>query len=122
MRKVRVTKQAVMEAYDLVVPVGYCDLQYLLRFEQAVYYTAGVEGWHADLYVINVDYFDVVISTGYAPFGNLENVTYDMLSDYESKARGILCSTDYPMTIQNEMVSDLLKELCREFIEMHAFS
>ena len=58
-----------MNAYRNVIKVGYCDMQYALRWREPNFYTAGVYGWNADVYVI--DCYTVII-TGYRPFGNME--------------------------------------------------
>ena len=58
-----------MSAYRNVIKVGYCDLQDALKWREPNFYTAGVYGWNADVYVIDCD---TVIVTGYRPFGNVE--------------------------------------------------
>lgn len=86
-----------MNAYENVIRVSYCDLQDALKWHEPNFYTAGVYGWNADVYVID---YDTVIVTGYRPFGNIElprevintlnkcaesvtrNLTYDMARIY----------------------------------------
>lgn len=58
-----------MGAFDNVIKVGYCDMQDALKWREPNFYTAGVYGWNADVYVIDID---TVIVTGYRPFGNIE--------------------------------------------------
>ena len=58
-----------MGAFDNVIRVGYCDMQDALKWREPDYYTVGVYGWNADVYVIDCD---TVIVTGYRPFGNVE--------------------------------------------------
>lgn len=58
-----------MNAYSNVIKVGYCDMQDALKWREPNFYTAGVYGWNADVYVID---YDTVIVTGYRPFGNVE--------------------------------------------------
>ena len=67
--KTRITKKAIMSAYHNVIKVGYCHLQDALKWREPNFYTAGVYGWNADVYVID---YDTVIVTGYRPFGNVE--------------------------------------------------
>ena len=67
--KTKITKKAIMNAYRNVIKVGYCDMQYALRWREPNFYTAGVYGWNADVYVI--DCYTVIV-TGYRPFGNME--------------------------------------------------
>ena len=67
--KTQTTKKAIMNAYRNVIKVGYCDMQYALKWRVPNFYTVGVYGWNADVYVID---HDTVIVTGYRPFGNME--------------------------------------------------
>lgn len=52
-----------------VIKVGFCDMQDALKWREPNFYTVGVYGWNADVYVID---YDTVIVTGYRPFGNVE--------------------------------------------------
>ena len=67
--RTRTTKKAIMSAFENVIRVGYCDMQSALTWREPNFYTAGVFGWKADVYVIDRD---TVIVTGYRPFGNIE--------------------------------------------------
>ena len=67
--KTQITKKAIMSKYRNVIKVGYCDLQDALKWREPNFYTAGVYGWNADVYVLG---YDTVIVTGYRPFGNIE--------------------------------------------------
>ena len=58
-----------MNSYRNVIKVCYCDMQDALKWCEPNFYTAGVYGWNADVYVIDRD---TVIVTGYRPFGNME--------------------------------------------------
>lgn len=77
-------KRDVMENY-YTIPVGYCDLQRLLRYEDKIGYTAGVYGWNADIYAFG----NVAIVTGYRPFGEWER-PQGIIKKYEDKAEKIL--------------------------------
>ena len=67
--KTKTTKKAIMSTFENVISVGYCDLQDALKWREPNFYTVGVYGWNADVYVIDCD---TVIVTGYRPFGNTE--------------------------------------------------
>ena len=67
--KTKTTKKAIRSAFENVIRVGYCDMQDALKWREPDFYTAGVYGWNADVYVIDAD---TVIVTGYRPFGNVE--------------------------------------------------
>ena len=66
--KYRTTKKAINSSFKTKICVTYCGLQYLLECEQPMAYTTRKEGWGADIYMVNPN---VVIVTGYAPFGNV---------------------------------------------------
>lgn len=104
--KVKTTKKKIMENYDKIICVGYCDLQYLLRCKEASYYTDGVYGWNADIYICG----DVAIVTGYRPFGNIE-ANYAICKKYEDKAEMIVKSRDY------RVIDSQLNLLIFNFIE-----
>ena len=67
--KTQTTKKAIMSTFENVIRVGYCDMQYALKWREPNFYTAGAYGWNADVYVI--DAYTVIV-TGYRPFGNVE--------------------------------------------------
>ena len=67
--KTQTTKKAIMSAFENVIRVGYCDMELALMWREPNFYTAGVYGWNADVYVIDAK---TVIVTGYRPFGNME--------------------------------------------------
>ena len=79
--KFRTTKKAVNAGYGTRIEVGYADLQFLLKYKDAVAYTTRIEGWGADIY----DFGNVAIVTGYAPFGNFRP-DYDMVHRYDKAA------------------------------------
>lgn len=67
--KTPITKKSIMNAYSNVIKVGYCDMQDALKWREPNFYTVGVYGRNADVYVIDSD---TVIVTGCRPFGNVE--------------------------------------------------
>lgn len=103
--KIRTTKKAVTEAHGHVIPLSYCSAQYLLRYSQPIAYTAGTNGWNADVYDAGTD----AIVTGYRPFGDVR-VNYDTVNRYEQLAQQIVESnTDY--NVRRGLVLDLLRDL-----------
>lgn len=105
--KFKTTRKAVKENGGIILEVGYCDLQTLLRNVDPNAYTCGVYGWNADIYDID----GLTIVTGYRPFGNYEN--YDLVHEYEDKARKI--AKDYQ--VDWETRSEAVNKLLDEFIE-----
>ena len=106
MKKVKVSKKQMKENYR-ILSVGYCDLQFLLKHRDPIAYSAGTYGWSCDYYDIK----GVVISTGYNPIKSKNvNDSYDLIKEYNEKARNI----EY--TTYEEMISKL-NDLLDEFIE-----
>ena len=91
--KTRITKKAIMNTYPNVIKVGYCDLQDALKWREPNFYTAGVFGWNADVYVIDCD---TVIVTGYRPFGNVE-LPCNVIDTLNKCAESITRYFDYDM-------------------------
>ena len=63
--KAKVTKKQVMSSYSNILKLSYCELQRLLNRFYPQYYTRGINGWNADIYIID----GMCIVTGYNPFG-----------------------------------------------------
>ena len=82
-----------MKAYCNVIEVGYCDMQDALKWREPNFYTAGVYGWNADVYVID---HDTVIVTGYRPFGNMK-LPRDVVETLNKCAESITRYFDYDM-------------------------
>lgn len=63
MAKIKTTNKYIKNVWNNVYRCGYCDLQYIMRGEEPVYYNCGVYGWNWDCYC---DYKrDIAITTGY---------------------------------------------------------
>ena len=65
MSKQKTTKKAIMNNYRKVIRLGYCEATYLLRYQEPRFYTAGVNGWNADIYQAE---YNTAILTGYRTF------------------------------------------------------
>ena len=68
MRKINVTRKYVCSSFTNIICVPYCGLQDLLRYESPCWFTSGIYGWNADVYMIDIN---TCIVTGYRPFGNI---------------------------------------------------
>ena len=104
--KYNVTKKAVNAEYTNKICIGYCNIQWLLQYETPYGYTCGGDGWHADIYHINMD---TAIITGYQPFGNIK-VPYELQKEFDNKARSIVCDYNLKYEEQKERVTALLYE------------
>lgn len=88
--------------------VGYCDLQHLLRCEEPVAYSHGVDGWACDYYKVE----NIYICTGYSPIG--KQVDYKIVEKYETKSRKITSAYYADHKKAKAMLSRLLKKFIAE--------
>ena len=119
MNKFKVSKKEVKENYR-ILGTGYCTMQNLLRHKNAFAYSAGVNGWACDYYLVNVNGEEVIISTGYNALNSKRiNLDYTTIKEYEEKARMIDCDYDYNMDYQDRVkaIDTLLIELLEKGIK-----
>jgi len=102
--KTKITQKRVFETHKNVIKVGYCRLQFLLKFNNPSFYTTRSEGWGADVYSVG----DTAIVTGYAPFGNIVP-SYDLLKIYDDGALKIQ-SENIPYDDMRARVAYLLRD------------
>ena len=81
--KHKTTAKAIRQNYpqNLILNVGYCGAQNLLRYEEPMAYASGVYGWNFDLYEIE----GIAIVTGYRGTPASKNFDYKILKKYEDK-------------------------------------
>lgn len=82
MSKEKVTRKFLKENYH-IINTGNGSLQYLLRYEEPLYYCTRYEGWACNAYIFG----DYAILDGYDCPGKL--VSYDIRKKYNDKAREI---------------------------------
>lgn len=110
--KIRARVKDVKTSFGVVVCVPYCNLSTLLSREDPFAYTAGVDGWHADIY--SAGYTDngaAAIVTGYQAFGNVKP-SYELTRQYEKAARRVLDTSNGDYKTEKGR----LYELIRDFI------
>lgn len=103
---VKVTRKQIKENFNKIIKVGYCELQELLKFKTAEYYTAGAYGWNADIFKINNN---TAICTGYRAFGNIE-ANHDIMKKYNNLAFEISNIKDLSYNDKKEKIEELLNE------------
>ena len=106
--KLRVTKKEILNGYNDIIKIGYCQAQHLLQCENAFAYSSGVNGWSCDYY--NID--GVIISTGYAPIG--KEAEYNLIKKYDKKAEEL--ATSYCANYDYKAYKNKLKKLINKFI------
>lgn len=109
--KEKTTMKAIKKEFENIIEAGYCELSSLLRYKEANYYTCGVYGWNADIYIINAN---TVIVTGYRPFGNID--ASKISKKYEEEAREIL-KLNWSYEEQKEYINKLLLNFIEEIKE-----
>ena len=89
---------------------GYCDLQYLLRYQSRDYYTTGVYGWNFDVYTFG----DYAITTGYR--GMIHHIKRDFELDkkYDDMARDIIYNKKLSWEEEKIEVNLLLERYLRK--------
>lgn len=108
--KLKTTKKAIRQSGQTIIKIGYCNAQFLLRFQSEFAYSTRAEGWACDYYEVN----GVIISTGYAPIG--KSIDYELIREYDNKAREI-CG-DYSRSYEDQKAA--VNALLYEFVEKAA--
>ena len=104
------TKKEILNSFNKVYCVGYCDLQYLLRRLNRIGYNSGVYGWNYDIY--SLDNGDIAICTGYRGMPGVR-IDYTIVDKYEKKAQAIF--KDYSIKYEDQQKK--LDKLIKKFIE-----
>ena len=87
MSKQKTSMKNIVNRYNKVFYMGYCDLQYIMKYEEPMYYNCGVYGWNCDIYV---DFeYDIAITTGYRNMRGVR-IPSDIYNKYNDKAKEIL--------------------------------
>ena len=108
MSKKHMTRKAIRNFPGVfrVYYVGYCDLQYLLRFETPVFYNAGIYGWNWDGY----SFYDrsgrkIIINTGYRNMTG-RKIPWEIAKKYDDLASG-----ERNKETLNKLLLDMFDEL-----------
>lgn len=67
----KITKKEVYRIYGKknAILLGYCEIQYIQNYLTKIGYAERQEGWADDIFELPEPYNNIVICTGYAPFG-----------------------------------------------------
>ena len=107
--KFKTTKKQVTNFYSKIIKLSYCSAQFLLHYQEPNAYTAGNNGWTADIYFID----NIAICTGYRPFGNIQ-ANYSIVNDYEKQAEKIVLDYNLEFEEKSKKTNDLLKKFINE--------
>lgn len=90
MSKIKTTNKYINQVWQNVYRCGYCDLQYIMRGEDPVYYNCGVYGWNWDGYC---DYKrNIAITTGYRNMTG-KRIPSELIEKYTNIAKEICKDT-----------------------------
>lgn len=103
MAKFKVTSKEVKQNYSIVISIGYCGAQALLRYEKPIAYNSGVYGWNYDLYEISDN---IAITTGYRPIG--KSIDYTLLGEAEYEAINMLNNSNESIEYKKLYLKNLL--------------
>lgn len=109
--KEQITRKEVNRRFRKVYSAGYCELQFLFKYEDPIYYTCGGYGWDADIYTFG----DIAIVTGYRPFG--VPLEWAMVQEYEGSARAIYSDYCISYSEKERRIKALLKRFIDEITE-----
>lgn len=105
MSKTKLTKKSLNAEYRNILGTGYCNLQFLLKFQEPFAYSARAEGWACDYYEVD----DVLISTGYSPMKSKRvKSSYELECEYDEIAKEIIGNTEIEWKEKEEKVNKLL--------------
>ena len=86
MTKIKTDMKRISSGFRKVFRAGYCNLQYIYRYEDPQFYNCGVYGWNCDIYV---DYRrDIAITTGYRNMRG-KSIPHELIKKYSEIAEKI---------------------------------
>lgn len=106
--KLKTTKKQIINYYNKIYSVGYCEAQFLLEGISPFAYSKGIYGWACDYYEIE----DICISTGYNPIG--ESIDYNLVRKYDNKANKVLSNYNLDYQKRKNKVNKLLVKFINE--------
>ena len=86
MSKIHTTIKYIKNVWGNVYRCGYCDLQYIMTYEDPTYYNSGVYGWNCDVYT---DFKrNIAITTGYRNMAG-RRIPDELIEKYTNIAKEI---------------------------------
>jgi|WetSurMetagenome_2_1015567.scaffolds.fasta_scaffold268532_2 hypothetical protein len=115
MEKAKVSAKWIKESFGKRLSIGYCSIQFLLKYEEPEYYTCGGSGWNSDNYYFPE--YGLLVSTGYNPVSGTIKVDYNLMESYNNKAKqAIAQSTGYDTDSEKKRMKEVSK-LLDEFLQ-----
>ncbi len=99
--KKQTTMKAIVNNWKNVYETGYCDLQFIFKYEEPQYYNNGIYGWNCDIYTDAIR--DIAITTGYRNMRG-KMIPRELIEKYSNIAKEIM---DY----RNKSYQQVMDEL-----------
>ena len=109
--KEKTKMKSIKQFYGVRIPVGYCDLYYLLWGRSPNYYTCGVYGWNNDIYVVALN---TVIVTGYRNLQGNVKYNHDIIENYNNRAKNIVENNNISFDSKMDQLDKLLDQFVKE--------
>lgn len=113
--KKQVSRSFLVGMADVVLTVGYCQLQMLLRPLSPQVYNANIHGWQADGYQISPNY---AITTGYAMIGTY-TIPPHLALIAEQKAMVVDAKLNQSHTEHMEKLAGIMADLIVDTLSYH---
>lgn len=103
----KTTRKEIYRIYgkENVICLGYCKIGTIERYLHKIGHTERAEGLAADIYELPVPYNNIVICTGYSPFGTSSDKAREVCERWEK----LYCNYDF--TQRRRMVKRFAREL-----------
>lgn len=103
----KTTRKEIYRIYgkENVISLGYCKIQSIVNYLTNIGHTERLEGWAADIYELPKPYNNIVVCTGYGPFGTSSEKTRKVCERWEK------LYYNYDYTQRKRMVKRFAREL-----------
>lgn len=111
MSKIHTSIKYVKNVWKNVYRCGYCDLEYIMRHEEPMYYNSGVYGWNCDIYCDFKN--DIAITTGYRNMAG-RVIPRELIEKYTKIAKNIIADS---VATPYEEIKEALDQNRRNFFD-----
>lgn len=88
--KKKTSMTTITRNYKKVFRCGYCDLQYIFKYDDPQFYNCGAFGWNCDIYTYGLT---AAVTTGYRNMRG-ERIPDEIINKYTEIAKNILNSRE----------------------------
>ena len=109
--KTHTTIKSIRQNWRNIWRCGYCDLQYIMKYQEPNYYNSGVYGWNCDVYCDFAK--DVAVTTGYRNMAG-RVIPNELIKKYSDIAKEI-CRSEWNKPYDE--IKELLDQNRRKFFD-----